>query len=202
MCLFLLSGFAVAADFGDLKALSVPPEDTLDAENLRIWLPVERVSSCRVRLDIRDDSGQVVRQMFDRVIRRGYYNFYWDKQDDSGRYVDEGEYTFIADLCGKERTGSLTVLFRPGETDCILLPESDSIRGLIFFDILRDSAVVSLSVCNWLGKEVASPVKDSVFSTGRHKYRWQPEGRVIPSRYRVHLAIKDYVHKTEIHKPR
>ncbi len=193
----------VLADSNDAwTAMTTPPDDSLEASNVRIWLPVERGSSCRVGINIHNDSGQVVRHLLNKPLRKGYYNFYWDKKDDSGQVVGEGVYGYVADLCGLERTGELTVSYKPGERQCILYPESDSLMGIVEFDLLEDSSVVSISICFMSGKEVYSPVIDSIMNAGRHVFRWQPKTRVIPTLYRFELTLKDFVHKTEIHKPR
>ena len=201
----VLSSFTVATageKIGDLKALMTPPDDTVQAEEVRIWLPLSRVASCRVIVNVYDDSSRVIRHLLNQVLRSGYYNFYWDKKDDSGRLVDEGVYRYVADLCGHEREGTVTAEYKAGERLCILYPESDSLPGTVLFDLLEDSLVVSASINNWAGGLTETLLVDSLMTAGRHRLQWKPPGRVIPSRYRVHLRLLDFVHKTEIHKPR
>ncbi|MCK4460769.1 MAG: hypothetical protein KAW46_03140, partial [candidate division Zixibacteria bacterium] len=68
----------VVQSFGEI---TTPPFDTVDAERVRIWLPIERGGRCRVRINILDSLNHVVRRLVDRPLTSGYYNFYWNKKD-------------------------------------------------------------------------------------------------------------------------
>ncbi len=53
----------VVQSFGEI---TTPPFDTVDAERVRIWLPIERGGLCRVRINILDSLNHVVRRLVDR----------------------------------------------------------------------------------------------------------------------------------------
>ena len=72
-----------------LHALSQRPADTIEAENRRVWLAQERKAPCQMTVEIVDSAGTKVRHFFDDLLYKGYYNLYWDKLDDSGRFVPE-----------------------------------------------------------------------------------------------------------------
>jgi len=103
----LLSAIQPAAAGQTLKEIMTPPADSADKENLRIWVPVERGSRCRLTVDILDCNNQVVRHLVDLLAGRGYHNFYWDKKDDSGWFVDSGTYRYQIDDCGQKKRGEI-----------------------------------------------------------------------------------------------
>ena len=72
----LLSTFKPAIAGQTLKEIMTPPADSADREKLRIWVPVERRSKCRLTVDILGDSNQVIRHLVDFLAGPGYYNFY------------------------------------------------------------------------------------------------------------------------------
>lgn len=95
-----------------LIEIMTPPVDSADRENLRIWVPIERGSRCRLKIDILDDSNQVVRHLVNLLAGPGYHNFFWDKKDDSGFFVDSGTYTYLVDDCGKKKSGEFEARFQ------------------------------------------------------------------------------------------
>ena len=111
----LLTTFNPAAAGQTLKEIMTPPADSADRENLRIWLPIERRSKCRLTVEILDSDNQVIRHLVDFLAGPGYYNFYWDRKTEldsnifTGKYAWEGEYTYRVNNCGKVNYGSLIV---------------------------------------------------------------------------------------------
>jgi flagellar hook assembly protein FlgD len=83
------------ADRQTYADLTTPPADSAEAERVRIWVPIQRQSRCRLTIDILNDSNRVIRHLVDRLISEGYYNFYWDKKDDSGMIVKPGAYAYV-----------------------------------------------------------------------------------------------------------
>ena len=94
-----------------LKEIMTAPADSADRENLRIWVPVERRSKCKLTVDILDNDNQVIRHLVDILAGPGYYNFYWDKKTDSGAFVDSGAYRSQIDDCGKKKREQLQVSY-------------------------------------------------------------------------------------------
>lgn len=157
--------FVPAAHSGQtMKEIMTPPADSADLENLRIWVPVERKSSCRMTVDIMNSNGEVIRHLVDALVPPGYYNFYWDKRNDSGRYAFVGEYKYHIEDCVTKDSGKLVVDYKPEEikTSIVLvslakmemkLPE-DSVRIRIEWRNKKDSLVII-------------PI-DSVLGPGKH----------------------------------
>ena len=129
-----------------LEDLRRSPADTLEADRLRIWIPVEGSNRCRTVVHIKDTSGQVVRTLLDDLLSRGYHNFYWDKRDDSGRYVRAGEYQFEASVCGKTSSGHLTVTYKPGELESEIFLLNCVNTAHFVWHLKSESAIVNAGV--------------------------------------------------------
>ena len=184
-----------------LQDLLSPPADTVDAENVRIWLPKERKNTCRVTIDILNDSGEVVRHLLSELLHWGYYNFYWDKKDDSGRFVPEGEYRYTIDNCGTERKGHVKVTYRKGEDLFNVYQEVPDSRGLIPFDILKDSTSVSMMVVSPSGRIVDTIAVDSLMNTGHYEVQWVPAGPSGPGMLKFKMTVGDFDRETPITRP-
>ncbi|RME32190.1 MAG: hypothetical protein D6800_00015, partial [Candidatus Zixiibacteriota bacterium] len=74
----------------DWKRYLVLPLDSAEARQVRIWVPVAHRNPCAVTIAIMNRQGDTLRHFVTALMRRGYYNFYWDKKDDSGRFVSPG----------------------------------------------------------------------------------------------------------------
>ncbi len=172
----LLTAFNPAAAGQTLKEIMTPPADSADREKLRIWLPIERRSKCRLIIDILDSENQVIRHLVDILAGPGYYNFYWDKKDDSGVFVDSGSYTYLVDNCGKKKRGQIQVSFSG------VIIEVESALGFFAAEFQGDS--MSLSIEQW-------SIKDSLVSTltyknlrkGFHKFNPPKISRLFQDRY-------------------
>lgn len=159
-----------------LKEIMTPPADSVDRENLRIWVPVERGSRCRMTVDILDDSNQVVRHLVNYLAGRGYHNYYWDKKDDSGAFADSGSYTYLVDNCGKKKRGQIQVSFSG------VIIEVASALGFFAAEFQGDSMSLIIE---------QRSIKDSLVSTltyknlrkGFHKFNLPKISRLFLDRY-------------------
>ncbi len=187
-----------ATGTGDWVALTTPPADTLEAERVRIWVPIVRQSRCRVTIDILDDSSRVVRRLLNRLLGGGYYNFYWDKKDDAGGWVPEGQYTYVVtDDCGPDRDGHLTAWYREWERESRVIRPGDKWSPSFELELLRDSALVSVLIFNRRGHPVDSLVVDSLMSAGQHRFNWRPAGFFPRGLYTAEVRVGDFIHVVE-----
>jgi hypothetical protein len=185
---------------GDLASLTTPPADTADAERVRIWVGAERANSCRLTIDIYNTAGGPVRSLIDEVLAGGYYNFYWDKRDDSGKFVPPGDYVYRLNDCGKRKGGNLEVVYRSGERAVSFTDSAAADTGVVCFLIHNDSLPISIGVYRGT-RRIDTPVQDSSFSAGPHTFIWQPSGSVRPGRYRIEIAIGDFIHALDFRRP-
>lgn len=176
-----------------LASVAEKPADSAEAERVRVWLPVERRQQCRLAVEILDSSGAVICHLIDHLLGFGYYNFYWDKKDDSGRYVRPGSYQYKISDCGKTRFDSLEAWFDIDEAlgDIQVRPGRPQDAALI--EIFSDSASVSIQVMDLKGALLDSPVIDSLFGRGRHTFVWTPDKSVAGGKYVMNVAIGQFV---------
>ncbi|MBN1211670.1 MAG: hypothetical protein JXA92_03755 [candidate division Zixibacteria bacterium] len=181
-----------------MEKLITPPADSADAENLRVWYGVERRNRCRFNLEIYDLAHHKVRDMLDQSLGPGYYNFYWDKRDDSNRYVEPGTYLYKITDCGKIKYGNLKVEYKPWERTSAFVQDtlSDSVK--VIFELLEDSARVSLRIYNGVEKLMGEPVVDSLMNRGRYTYTWRPDKKTSPGYYYFRLYLGDYTRELKI----
>ncbi len=172
--------------------ITKPPEDPDDAENLRIWIPIEKNSSCRVMIDILDQKGKIVRQLVNKLLGKGYYNFYWDKRDDEGEFVKPGEYKFKAEGCHVNREGDVKVVYKKWERKCRIGLIDDKKSNQLFIELKEDSAVVSIDIFKFNGELVDKPIIDSLMNKGYHIFIWQPEEHILTGRYKAKVMVGDY----------
>ncbi len=204
IAIILLFASAIAGQPGkrsDLRQLLAIPEDSADAANTRIWLGIERPNSCRVEIEITDGNSRVVRHLFNDLLPAGYYNFYWDKLDDSGQYVAAGKYYYNVNDCGKRKSGTLTAEYRPGENRCLIHKEDRDNRGVMRFDISGDSATASLMAVYDLSGPVDTIATDTVLVGGRHEFHWRPTSTRKYTAYHFIIEIDGFVHEEVIHQP-
>ncbi len=188
----LLILMIVPSVFGHSKSnYLTPPEDSADTENMRIWVPVERSTNCRIMIDIFDSKGQMIRQFINKNHPVGYYNYFWDKKDDNKLYVDEGDYKYRIQGCGLDKSGTLKVIYKKWERFCTVdLFPGKKPEGLNF-TLKRDSALISIDIHYFTGKLIDKPIIDSVMNRGSHKFHWQPPESVLPGRYKVKIYVGD-----------
>ncbi len=179
-------------------AVTSPPLDTLDAERVRIWHSVRRSHRCRLRVDILNDSGTVIRALVDRLAGHGIYNLYWDKRNDSGRFVPPGQYRYRVDDCGATKFGALTAAYANGERSSrLFFPDSLPSRR-IGIELDSDSARVSIAVRNSRGMLIDAFVSDSLIGRGRHAIEWVPPRKGYRGVYRVDVTVEAFTHTSRL----
>ncbi|HEX2896422.1 MAG TPA: FlgD immunoglobulin-like domain containing protein, partial [candidate division Zixibacteria bacterium] len=160
----------LAASEQTLREKMTPPLDSLDREYLRIWIPAERPSACRLSIKILDSANQVVRHLVDYVAPGGYLNFYWDKKDDSGKLVEPGRYRFEADDCGQIRDGQLKVRYRKWERESRVKFYDDSTG--FFLELQEDSADVKVEWYNMKRRMVGRFYMGTDLKKGKYNFNW------------------------------
>ncbi|UCC42997.1 MAG: hypothetical protein JSU65_07545 [Candidatus Zixiibacteriota bacterium] len=184
----------------DLEALKRPPVDSVDAQNVRVWLSLARDSRCRTAVTIVNLHGDTTRHLFSALMVPGYYNFYWDKLDDSGRFVDSGEYRYILNDCGSIRVGGrLRIKYKYGERACLFSAADYEKDGTMILTVLDDSVLVNLIIENRRGEVVDRPLVDSLMCRGRHGLHWTPPGQIRPGRYTVKLMVGEHLQTDEFY---
>lgn len=153
-----------------LRQKMTPPGDPNDRENLKIWIPAERPNQCRLVINILDSSNQMVRHFVDYVSPGGYLNFYWDKRDDSGNYVEPGTYRYEADDCGKKLGGSVKVEYKKWERLCRREFYKDTTG--FFLELLADSADVSVEWYNLKRRMVGRFYMKDDLQKGIYHFNW------------------------------
>ncbi len=196
--IFTVGGFTGVGWAQTLKGLSTPPVDSAEAERVRIWVPVERDSKCRVVIDILNDSNRVIRHLVDYNPSRGYYNFYWDKRDDNGNRVPAGTYKSRVDNCGKIRIRPIYAQYSRWEKATYIYPADSTRPFLIRLKLLEDSARVSARVFTRGNRQLDSIMVDSLLPKGEHEIEWHAKYTVSRGNYVMKLWVGDYVYVREI----
>ena len=162
---------SVANSEQSLKQKMTPPADSVDRENLRIWVAVERPSSCRLTIDILDSNSQIIRHFIDYVAPGGHYNFYWNKRDDSGALVEPGYYRFEVDDCGVKKEGKLKAEFKKWERLSRMAFDKDT-TGFVL-ELLADSAAVSVEWYGFQKRLVGRYYKVDALLKGEYHFNWR-----------------------------
>ena len=177
--------------------LTTPPLDSTDAKNCRIWYHVKHSQPCRVTADILDQNGNRIRALFSTLLIAGYYNFYWDKRDDDGRFVEAGKYRYRISDCGQNKTGTVTAIFKRWELLSTLF-SAESDLAIVSVKLLADSAVVSIAVYNMRGENVARPITDTILNSGRHDLKWNIGSELRRGEYRLKIMVGDFIYHRKI----
>lgn len=175
-----------------VRELMLVPPDSAEAERVRIWIPQEHTNRCRVVIDILDSSGQVIRHLVNQLLSQGYYNLYWDKKDDGGKYVDSGIYRFSVNDCGGNKHGEVEAKFKKWEILSRIMPFDTARAGRVDIDLLADSALVSIVIKFRTGKIADAPITDSLFMSGHHRFNWSPAPLTRPGRYFMTIRVGDF----------
>jgi len=182
-----------------VSGLSVPPEDSVDAERVRIWIPLETTGKCRLDVTIFDKTGEPVRNLINFLAAPKYYNFYWDKRDDSGRFVPPGIYPYTITYCGGDkRERELTVQYSKWEKAVDFVPIDSSNVFDISFKILDDSVPTSIIICNRVGIPNDTLLLDSLLNKGDYRFEWNPEKKIRRGNYMIKVLLGDYLYKREV----
>ena len=182
----------------DWETLKKVPVDSEDAENVRVWLGLERKSRCRTNVTIVNMQSLVVRQFFNEMMYPGYYNFYWDKKDDSGRFVESGQYRYIVEDCSGRKDGKLIVKYKKWErlSRLDVSPFFDS--GFVALELLDDSANIIMTVENRRKIEIDRPVQDSLLDRGNHRLYWEPDKKYKAGTFLIKVQVGEFVHFDEV----
>ncbi len=182
-----------------VSGLSVKPPDSAEAERVRIWVPVETTSKCRHQINIMDSTGDTVRHLIDWLPSPGYYNFYWDKRDDSGLRVEPGFYPYVIENCGGEkRRRKVEALFSHWEVSSVFSPFDTANPFRIELELLDDSALVSIEYFTHNNRLLASPVVDSLCNRGQHMFDWSGGKRARRGNHIIKVSVNDYLYMREV----
>ncbi|HKK21649.1 MAG TPA: FlgD immunoglobulin-like domain containing protein [candidate division Zixibacteria bacterium] len=179
------AAFAVSKDF------TQAPYDAAEAKRVRIWVPVDR-NACQTSILICDSTGTLVRTFLRDHLRSGYYNYYWDKKDDSGEYVPAGRYACYVTTCGKKRTESLTAEYAEGELSCRVEPAESYIDPSFHLQVDQNHVSISVEVYNRRDSLIDTPFEDSLFNKGSYNFSWKPASSIRPGIYTFIVTIEDY----------
>jgi len=179
--------------------LSIPPEDTVDAERVRIWFPVETTGKCRLDIKIFNENGKEVRHLINFLADPGYYNFYWDKKDDAGNFVPIGTYPYTIKYCGGDtRKRELTVQYSKWEKAVHFSPMDTSSVFNMIFKVSEDSVPTSIIICNRRGVPMDTLLMDSLLNKGDYQFDWNPEKKIRRGNYIIKVIVGDYLYKREV----
>jgi len=195
--LFMITCLNLSAQTVD--GLSTPPEDTAEAERVRIWIPVETGGKCRLDISIYNKAGEPVRHLINFLASSGYYNFYWDKKDDSDKYVPSGVYPYVIKYCGGDtRKKELTVQYSKWEKVVEFVPLDTSKVFNISFRILEDSVPISITICNRPGIPIDTLFLDSLLNKGDYQFEWVPDKPIRRGNYMLKVLLGNYLYKREV----
>lgn len=173
------------------EELIVWPKDPAEAQRVRIWLGLERKSNCRVTVDILDEEGRPIRHVLDRLMKFGYYNLYWDKKDDSGRYVDPGVYTVLITDCGKAKYAEVEAAYRPWERWSSLEVVGERAAPVFRLTLAKDSAEARLVMTTVRDDTIAVAMADTVLSAGVYDIPFPADPAIVGGVYLVKLLINE-----------
>jgi len=188
-----------------LKEKMTPPADSVSRENLRIWVPIERTSSCRLSVDILDSAGLVLRHFIDYVAQPGYYNLYWDKRDDSDKFVEPGIYKVVIDDCGNKSERKVKAEFVKWEKESLVDIDKDTSGFRL--SLLLDSANVRVDWYTFNKRLVVTLFIEDGMAKGEYHFNWTGviDGKNInlipdlkPGLYVQKVKVGDFIHADTI----
>lgn len=173
------------------KELQVIPYDTTNAQSMKIWFPV-RAENCDVKLSILDQNYKQVRLLIKQSIRNGYYNIYWDKKDDSGRFVQEGMYKVATISCDYKRLEPITVSYTSGENLAYITANDDIQNPSVTIQLLDDSLHLSIDVLNRVKNYNSTIVSDSLTLRGDVTFNWVPSEVTPTGNYYYKVKVNNF----------
>ncbi len=192
------AGFSTGAA-QTMRGLQRIPPDTAEARRVRIWVPQEMQGACRLTVDIYNDSGQVIRHLVNALIQPSYYNFYWDKRDDSGHRVPPGEYLWKSDLCGRTRDGTVEAVYNRWEEISDVEPYDPDSPFVFTLVLEEDSIPVSIRVKDYRDIQRDSVTVDTLLNEGVHTWHYEPGRRLREgNNYLIHIEVGEHTYYREV----
>lgn len=176
--------------FSDLQVI---PRDSTNAEKMKIWIPVKN-SFCDVKVNILDDQNTPVRHLLERKISNGYYNIFWDKKDDSGKFVPLGGYKVAVIACSYRKIQPIDVSYRDGENSVYYTVDDYNDKPSLTVQLLNDSVDTRLDIYNNRDIFIENLFNDSVWSGGEHRVNWSADKLMTSGNYFFKLTLSGYEH--------
>ena len=186
--LLLLSTLSSAQSFRDVSRI---PPDSMNAETMRIWIPVT-MRQAMVTVTLFDGNEKLVRNLLKASMIKGYYNIYWDKKDDSGNFVEPGDYFYALNIAGQIERKPISVAYQPGE-NCVNIRTANADSMRVDFSIDCAETPVSFELYDIRDRLKDIPIKDSVFTKGRHSWQWQPSDSVYYGKFTLQIKSGEFV---------
>lgn len=181
------------------ERLSRPPHDSVQARDTRIWFGPQYQGKCRTQIEILDTTKTVVRHITDEMLGKGYYNLYWDKKDDSGRFVTRGLYYYrITSGCMPELLRKLWASYRPFERVVQLRVDTTDLDAAATIVVDTPAVRLSLDVFGLHGQLVDSLCPDTVLHAGSHRIVWRPSFHAALGEYYLRMKVEDYITEEKI----
>jgi hypothetical protein len=181
----------------EVQFLLTAPADSAEAERVRVWFANENPSACRITVDIMAEDNRILRTLIDGLLPKGYYNFYWDKKDDSGRWVDAGPYRCRLSICDRISYTELTVEYKQWER-YLSLCKPRSPANTVCYELSADSALVTVEVFDRLGNLAGRPVSRQYTDKGEYKFKWFPFRNFPAGLYIARITAGDWSLEKEI----
>jgi flagellar hook assembly protein FlgD len=168
--------------------------DSVQARDTRIWFGLQHQGSCRVRVEIVDTAQKVIKSLVDRMMTSGYYNMYWGKKDDSGRWVPRGLYFYkVISSCLPEKKGKLWASYRPFERVVQLLVDTTDLEAAVTVRVDTTLARIALEVYTQYGVLIDSLCPDTVLASGTHRFVWKPQIGTALGEYWVRMNVESFL---------
>ena len=188
----IITSLVVSSSFGaTFEELQVIPFDTLNAQSMKIWFPV-KPDKCKVKLSILDSHNKPIRVLLLETLLHGYYNIYWDKKDDSGKFVPAGNYKVATLSCDYKRLEPITVQYTDGE-DMMYASIGDDVHNpVIHLNSLADSLLITIEIINSALNPTTTLVQDSIVSRTKFDIPWNPPTEIPSGNYYFKLTVNDF----------
>ncbi len=181
-----------------VEGLQLRPSDSAEADRLRVWAAAENTQNCRMKIVIYDDSNRVVRNLIEFLASPGYYNFYWDKRDDSGARVPSGKYRAKVDYCLKVDYENLTVQYSAWEKQSELLPMDSAHPFSVGLKLDGGATPIVAELLDLKGRPVDVMVKDTIVGEGTHWFTYQPPIPHKRGNYMIRVKAGDAEFRREV----
>lgn len=199
LILAVLLSLAITGSTQTIEGLQTPPTDTAEAQRLRIWAAAEGTARCRMVIEILNDSNQIIRNLVNFLAPPGYYNFYWDKRDDSGARVPEGRYRARTNHCGKIGWETLTAQYTKWEILSDLGPYDTAAPFDISLILTGDSIPISVELLRGPAQVIDTMLSDTLLNAGTHRITYVPvPNKIWRGNYVIRVMVGDYEYRREV----